>query len=91
VSRLHAELLLISGEWIAIDDGLSANGTWVHDARLNGRRRLRDGDLICIGETILAFCRPAEVSTVTVNVSAEHLMLRLSCLKRSVSMTRPRA
>jgi pSer/pThr/pTyr-binding forkhead associated (FHA) protein len=84
VSRLHAELLLISGEWIAADDGLSANGTWVGDTRLNGRRRLRDGDLIRIGETILAFCSPAEGSAATINVSAEHLMVRVTPAQRRV-------
>jgi pSer/pThr/pTyr-binding forkhead associated (FHA) protein len=84
VSRLHAELLLIGGEWIAADDGLSANGTWVDDTRLNGRRRLRDGDLIGIGETILAFCSPAEGSASTINVGAEHLTVRVTPAQRRV-------
>ena len=30
ISRVHAELLHRSGEWIVIDDGLSQNGTLVN-------------------------------------------------------------
>src|SRR5215207_7239911 len=30
VSRLHAELERIAGEWTLIDDGLSRNGTYVN-------------------------------------------------------------
>jgi pSer/pThr/pTyr-binding forkhead associated (FHA) protein len=84
VSRLHAELLLIGGEWIVADDGLSANGTWVDDTKLDGRRRLRDGDLICVGETVLAFCSPAEGSAATINVSAQHLKVRVTPAQRRV-------
>ena len=29
VSRLHAELERLGGEWVAVDDGLSSNGTFV--------------------------------------------------------------
>ena len=58
VSRLHAELELIGEEWTIADDGLSRNGTYVGEDRVRGRRRLRNGDLIRIGQTILAFCHP---------------------------------
>ena len=40
------------------DDGLSQNGTLVNGFSLQGRRRLRDGDLITIGRTSLTFCEP---------------------------------
>ena len=56
ISRLHAELLRRSGEWIIVDDGLSHNGTLVNGLRLQGRRRLNDGDYITIGRTTLTFC-----------------------------------
>ena len=46
ISRLHAELILRAGEWLIADDGLSQNGTLVNGVPLEGRRRLRDGDLI---------------------------------------------
>ena len=58
VSRLHAELERIAGEWTVSDDGLSRNGTWVSGVRIAGRHRLRDGDLVRVGRTVLAFRDP---------------------------------
>jgi pSer/pThr/pTyr-binding forkhead associated (FHA) protein len=83
-SRLHAELLLISGEWVIADDGLSANGTWVGESKLDGRRRLRDGDLIGVGETLLAFCSPGEGSAATLNVDASLLKVTVTPAQRRV-------
>jgi pSer/pThr/pTyr-binding forkhead associated (FHA) protein len=59
VSRLHAALERAGADWILVDDGLSRNGTWVNGERLVGRRRLRDGDVIAVGETSLAFVAPS--------------------------------
>jgi hypothetical protein len=58
ISRLHAELIHRAGEWMIADDGLSQNGTLVNGLPVEGRRRLRDGDLITIGGTSLTFCEP---------------------------------
>src|SRR3954452_23567073 len=58
VSRLHAEFESKAGEWTICDDGWSQNGTWVNGMRLHGRRRLHDGDLVRIGQTVIAFCSP---------------------------------
>ena len=58
VSRLHAELERIGGDWLVSDD-LSRNGTFVNDDRLRARRVLRAGDLIRTGDTELAFFAPA--------------------------------
>jgi hypothetical protein len=55
VSRLHAELSRHAGEWTVSDDGWSQNGTWVNGVRVDGRRRLADGDLITVGRTVLTF------------------------------------
>jgi hypothetical protein len=55
VSGLHAELQGLGGEWMIVDDGLSTNGTYVNNQRINGRQRLRDGDRIRIGRTLLAY------------------------------------
>lgn len=55
VSGLHAELQCLGGEWAIVDDGLSRNGTYVNGERVSGRRRLRDGDRIRLGRTVLAF------------------------------------
>jgi pSer/pThr/pTyr-binding forkhead associated (FHA) protein len=68
VSGLHAELQGFGGEWTIVDDGLSTNGTFVNGKRISGRQRLRDGDRIRMGRTVLAYygssSAPAE-STVT--------------------------
>jgi predicted component of type VI protein secretion system len=55
VSGLHAELQGLGGEWVIVDDGLSTNGTFVNGVRVNGRRRLRDGDRVRVGRTILVY------------------------------------
>jgi hypothetical protein len=67
VSRLHAELERIGGEWTISDDGLSRNGTFVNGSRVAGRVRLRDGDAIRVGATTIAYRRPAaaELSSPT--------------------------
>jgi pSer/pThr/pTyr-binding forkhead associated (FHA) protein len=63
VSRVHAALERAGDAWTLLDDGLSHNGTFVGGARLTGRRRLRDGDVIGVGGTTIAFCAPSEAST----------------------------
>ncbi len=55
VSGLHAELQGLGGEWTIVDDGLSRNGTFVNGQRVNGRQRLRDGDRIRLGKTVLVY------------------------------------
>jgi pSer/pThr/pTyr-binding forkhead associated (FHA) protein len=65
VSRLHAELEHIGTSWVVSDDGLSHNGTLLNGHHLEGRRRLRDGDVLAIGGTLIAFCMPGEASTVS--------------------------
>jgi pSer/pThr/pTyr-binding forkhead associated (FHA) protein len=61
MSRLHAELVCLAGEWLVSDDGLSQNGTWVNGMRLFGRRRLADGDLVRIGRTVFEYRDPKPV------------------------------
>src|SRR3712207_5661547 len=58
VSRLHAELRRMAGEWTISDDGLSQNGTYVNEVRLVGRRRLADGDDVRVGRTTLTVRDP---------------------------------
>jgi hypothetical protein len=55
VSRLHAVLNHEGGEWTIADDGLSRNGSFVNGRRLRGRHRLRDGDAIKVGCTLLVY------------------------------------
>ncbi len=69
VSGLHAELQGLGGEWMIVDDGLSTNGTYVNNQRINGRQRLKDGDRIRIGQTLLAY-NAASAAPVRETVSA---------------------
>ena len=55
VSGVHAGIDLIGHEWTIVDDGLSRNGTFLNGERLNGRRRLRDGDTFVLGGTTFRF------------------------------------
>jgi hypothetical protein len=86
VSGLHAELECVAGEWLIFDDGLSRNGTYVNQQRLRGRQRLRDGDRIRIGCTVLVYRSPhsliAEASTL--EASQLRAELRLTDSERSV-------
>jgi pSer/pThr/pTyr-binding forkhead associated (FHA) protein len=70
VSRVHAELISIGGDWIVSDEGISHNGTFVNGGRVRGRRRLREGDVISVGNTQLAFCAPAAPSTIATKTAA---------------------
>lgn len=72
VSGLHAELHHIGGEWTVVDDGLSTNGTYVNGERISGRQRLRDGDRIRVGRTVLAY-RAAQATLVDQTVAARDL------------------
>jgi hypothetical protein len=65
VSRLHAQLELIGGEWAIIDDGLSTNGTFLNGRRIAGRQRLIDGDVIRLGRSSMTFRRPAQKRAVS--------------------------
>ena len=70
VSRVHAALERAGEEWTLVDDGLSHNGTYVAGERVTARRRLRDGDVISIGEPTIAFCAPSQSSTSMATVFA---------------------
>jgi hypothetical protein len=69
VSGLHAELQRLGGEWTIEDDGLSTNGTFVGETRAKGRQRLRDGDRVRVGRTVLVF-NEANASAVGQTVAA---------------------
>jgi DNA-binding CsgD family transcriptional regulator len=66
VSRTHAQLELVGGDWTLVDDGLSRNGSFVNGERVAGRRRLVDGDMLRIGRTSLLFRAPGPVVDTTV-------------------------
>jgi sigma-B regulation protein RsbU (phosphoserine phosphatase) len=54
LSRKHAEIMGVRGEWVLRDCG-SANGTYLNGVRLDNERTLRSGDLIRIGDTEIVF------------------------------------
>jgi pSer/pThr/pTyr-binding forkhead associated (FHA) protein len=61
VSRVHAELERLGDDWTIEDDGLSRNGSFVNGERVLGRRRLRDGDALRFGDTVVVFRSPTQV------------------------------
>jgi FHA domain/Bacterial regulatory proteins, luxR family len=60
VSALHARIEVVRGECTLLDDGLSRNGSFVGEQRVDGRRRLRDGEVLRFGRTAVLFRRPGE-------------------------------
>jgi pSer/pThr/pTyr-binding forkhead associated (FHA) protein len=70
VSRLHAELELIGGSWLVVDDGLSTNGTFVGEERVGSRRRLADRDVVRVGDTGILFRDPAAAEGAGETVAA---------------------
>jgi pSer/pThr/pTyr-binding forkhead associated (FHA) protein len=65
VSRLHAQLEPVGPDWTVVDDGLSRNGTYVNGQRISGRKRLKDGDRIVLGETPITFRAPRDATDST--------------------------
>jgi hypothetical protein len=85
VSGLHAELQLLGGEWTIVDDGLSTNGTFVNERRVSGRQRLRDGDRLRLGQTVLAYRAPLPAATLeTVSAGDVPALQPLSDTQRRV-------
>jgi predicted component of type VI protein secretion system len=85
VSRLHAELERLGDEWTAADDGLSRNGSFVNGQRISGRHRLRDGDVLRVGRTQIAFRVPdPSVSSPTAVAGSRPELPPLSATQRAV-------
>jgi hypothetical protein len=73
VSRLHAELIRKGVEWTLTDDGLSLNGSFVNGQPVRGHRRLRDGDAIRVGATVLVFRNPRDQESNATKPSSDLL------------------
>jgi pSer/pThr/pTyr-binding forkhead associated (FHA) protein len=85
VSRVHAALERVGPDWLIADDGLSHNGTWVNGERVTGQRLLRDGDVIAVGATALAFVAPgAGGSQPTITAGGPHVATLLTPAQRRV-------
>ncbi len=85
VSRLHVELERLGDEWTAADDGLSRNGSFVNGQRISGRHRLRDGDVLRVGRTPIAYRVPeASETNPTAAAGSRAELPSLSPTQRSV-------
>ncbi|MBW3607737.1 MAG: FHA domain-containing protein [Actinobacteria bacterium] len=85
VSRLHAELECLGGEWTVSDDGLSRNGSFLNGQRISGRQRLRDGDVLRVGRTHIAYRVPESPdSRPTVAAGSRPELPELSATQRAV-------
>lgn len=91
VSRTHAQLELVGGEWTLIDDGLSRNGSFVNGDRVTGRRRLVDGDALLFGRTTLLFRSPGPMAKTTVVGEASAVRLTEAQQRVLVALCRPLA
>jgi pSer/pThr/pTyr-binding forkhead associated (FHA) protein len=78
VSRLHLVLEHVGDEWTVVDEGLSRNGSFVNGQRLQGRRRLADGDAITVGHSLLIFRAGARAEERTTAVTKDGEPPRLS-------------
>lgn len=72
VSALHAQIEVVRDECTLRDDGLSRNGSFVGEQRVDGRRRLRDGDTLRFGRTAVLFRRPGEGAPEATVAAGEH-------------------
>lgn len=84
LSRRHAEIEQRGDAYFLIDLG-STNGTFLNGQRVVGERRLRDGDLISLGESRLVFTSgvPEDVGEAVTLVGAQsfpiqHLQARIT-------------
>ena len=92
VSRTHAQLGLVGGEWTLVDDGLSRNGSFLNGERIHGRRRLTDGDVVRLGRTSIVFRAPGPSSQSTaVGDLAMHVRLTDGERRVLVALCRPMA
>jgi len=90
-SRAHAELQQVADVWTVIDDGLSRNGTYVNGERIQGRRRLADGDSLRCGQTLIRYRDPADVSRIRTAAGVDAGPLQISQAQRRVlvALVRP--
>jgi FHA domain len=84
VSRLHAELERVAGEWTVVDDGRSRNGTFLNGERVHGRRLLDDGDLLRVGRTLLVFRAPSAPKTFATTMPESRALPLLSPAQQRV-------
>ncbi len=93
VSRVHAHLERFGDEWTFIDEGFSRNGSYIDGERIRGRARLRDGDAIGLGTTVLVFRSPSGRESLRTKTSQQRAVPVITPAQRSVlvALCRPHA
>jgi len=85
VSRTHALIERVGGEWTLLDDGLSRNGSFANATRVLGRHRLADRDRLCFGSSELIYRSGAGAEAVpTASIIDNPAALSLSPMQRQV-------
>jgi len=82
-SRVHALLERLHDEW-SVDDSGSRNGSFVNGERVNGRRRLRDGDVLRVGRTLIVFRAPPGGDSVQTLPADDDAVPSLTAAQRRV-------
>ncbi len=93
VSRVHATLERLGEEWTFVDDGRSRNGSFLDGERVSGRIRLRDGDAIGLGRTVVVFRSPTGRESLRTATSQQHAVPAITDAQRRVlvALCRPYA
>jgi pSer/pThr/pTyr-binding forkhead associated (FHA) protein len=84
VSSVHAELERLGDSWAIVDDGLSRNGTYLNGERVAGRRRLSEGDMLRLGNTLVAYRAPMQHGDKTTLAASDVAIASLSDTQRRV-------
>jgi FHA domain len=93
VSRAHADVECIGEVWTLVDDGRSRNGSFVNGERVHGRRPLRHGDVLAVGQTTLTYVAPRTGGDTSTAVGARSAPPPLTAAQRRVlvALCRPLA
>jgi pSer/pThr/pTyr-binding forkhead associated (FHA) protein len=93
VSRVHASVERLGDEWTFVDDGRSRNGSFVDGERVSGRIRLRDGDAIGLGRTVVVFRSPTGRESLRTATSQQRPIPAITDAQRRVlvALCRPYA
>jgi pSer/pThr/pTyr-binding forkhead associated (FHA) protein len=93
VSRVHASVERLGDEWTFVDDGRSRNGSFLDGERVNGRIRLRDGDAIGLGRTVVVFRSPSGRESLRTSTSQQRAAPSITDAQRRVlvALCRPYA
>ena len=93
VSRVHASIERLGDEWTLVDDGRARNGSFIDGERVSGRIRLRDGDAIGLGRTIVVFRSPTGRESLRTATSQQRPIPAITDAQRRVlvALCRPYA